>query len=615
MQKLLLSPLVFVGFHSHVFAEENLSLPPMTVTSTRTQQNSQLISTTLITRQDLVRRQVTTVEEALRGIAGINITNNGGTGKNTSIFLRGTNSDHVLVLIDGIRTGSATTGTTAFQYLPINEIDSIEVVRGPKSSLYGSEALGGIIHIRTRQGAQSAFKPTLTATTGSHDLYGGSAGVSGHYKNTWYNLNISHQETDGFDACLSDSTFGCNPNRANNERDSDGFRNLSGSFKLGHKFSDRINMEAHALYSDGNTEFDGGSQNQSDFMQRSFGGQINFQAADFWSMHLKGGESRDKAKSKLNGDYTSHFNTQRISFSAQNDFTLAKDHIFTVGYDYLDDKVKSSTKYSESSRDNHGLYAQYQGQFYNNELILSFRNDQNQQFDHHNTWSAAWGYHYEELTLSASYATAYKAPTFNDLYWPANPFFSGNPDLSPERSRSYELGLQGEHDWGGWSINGYLTYISDLIAYDSSTFSNNNLSKARIKGLELTLYSRLFDFDIQSNLTLIKPENLSKDQNKGNILPRRAQTTFRLDIDRRLYEKFSVGSTLTIEGRRFDNLSNSKRVSGFATLDLRAEYEILDNLVFQAKINNVLNKHYQTIPGYQADNLNLLFNLRYTPDV
>lgn len=608
MQKLIISPLFLLGFSPLLQAQDEISettLSPITVTATRTEQDTKLVSSTVIKRSDIERLQVNSVEEALRGIAGINISNNGGLGKTTSVFLRGTNADHVLVLIDGVRVGSATTGTTSFENLPINEIDSIEVIRGPKSSLYGSEALGGVIHIHTRKGANTAFKPTLSASIGSHNHYRYSGGVSGQVDNSWYNLNLTHEQTQGFDA----KSDGLTP-------DHDGYNNHAASLRLGHKFSQRLSLEAHALYAAGQNEFDispnawssGDEFAKNTYIQQVFGGQIKFKPADFWNMTFKAGESRDRYKDQ--SIYAGIFDTKRLSLSFQNDFTLAENQLLTLGYDYLADTVSSTESYAESERDNHAGFIQYLGQFDQHSVTLGFRDDHNQQFGHHATWNAAYGYTFaNDITVSASYGTAYKAPTFNELYYPN----FGNDKLKPEGSSSYEIGVNGKHDWGSWSINHYQTYIKDLIVLDSN-WQPNNISQARIRGLEAMARTNLFGFDVQANLSLLNPQNKSYDANAGKLLPRRAEQVFRLDVDKR-FNEFSAGASFRAEGRRFDDIENSKRLAGFATLDLRAEYTLLKQLTLQAKVNNILNKQYQTAAGYNTDDLNVFFTLRYSPNI
>jgi vitamin B12 transporter len=600
--------LFLLSFSPLLHAQDDIieTLSPVTVTATRTEQKTELVSSTVIKRADIERLQVNSVEEALRGIAGVNIVNNGGFGKQTSVFMRGTNSDHVLVLIDGVRVGSVTTGTTAFQDLPISDIDSIDVVRGAKSSLYGSEAIGGVIHIHTRNGANGTFKPVLSVSAGSHNHYRYSVGAGGKDEKSWYNVNLTHEQTQGFNSCDSGVKYGCFVK----ELDHDGFNNHSGSLRLGYQFSDRLLFEFNSLYANGYNEFDGSAQNQERFSQQVIGGQIRFKATDFWNFTLKAGESRDRSKNKLNGVYKSSFNTARLSLSAQNDVTLAENNILSLGYDYLSDEVKSSTQYVQSKRDNHAGFAQYQGQFAEHQLLLGGRFDHNQQFDNHITWNAAYGYRFwEAFTLSASYATAYKAPTFNQLYYPG----FGNARLAPEKSKNYETGIRGKHEWGNWAVNFYQIDIQDLIAFDS-TFAPKNISTARIRGMDITANTQLLGFTVQGNLSLLNPENKEKGVNAGKALPRRAEQIFRLDVDKRLHD-FSAGASFRAEGRRFDDLANTRRIGGFATLDLRAEYTLLNQLTLQAKVNNILNKQYQTVAGYNSDDLNVFFTLRYTPNL
>lgn len=605
--------LLLLSFSPFLQAEESegaeTTLSPITVTATRTAQDTKLVSSTVIKRADIERLQINSVEEALRGIAGVNMTNDGGLGKNTSLFLRGTNSSHVIVLIDGVRVGSISDGRTAFQDLPINEIDTIDVIRGAKSSLYGSEAIGGVIHIHTRRGADKAFKPVLSASIGSHDRYRYSAGASGTIEKSWYSVNFTHDRTHGFNACdgLGGFSYGC----YTNEPDKDGYRNYSGSARAGYKFSEKLLVETNFLYATGDNEYDGSYQNQGQFVQQVIGGQAKYKATDFWTMTFKAGQSRDRSQNYKDDVLVSAFNTERFSLTAQNDFTLAEGHLFTVGYDYLADQLKTSADFVQSKRDDHAVFTQYQGEYENHQLLAGFRHDENQQFGSYNTWNVAYGYTFlNDFTFSASYGTAFKAPTFNDVYAPT--YWGANPNLKPETSKSYEVSLKGKHDWGKWEINHYGNYINNLIVSDTN-WNLANISQARIRGIELIGETRLYGFDVRGNLSFLHPENREYGANAGKILNRRAEQIFRLDVDKRI-DEFSAGATFRAEGRRFDDVANQQRVGGFATLDLRAEYTLLKQLTLQAKVNNILNKQYQTVKGYNTDDINVFFTLRYAPN-
>lgn len=252
---------------------------PIIVTATRTARtvDETLASVTVITREEIERRQVQSAQEVLRGVPGLGIANTGGLGKTTSVFLRGTESDHVLVLIDGIRVGSATLGTTQFQLIPIDQIERIEIVRGPRASLYGSEAIGGVIQIFTRKGG-GALRPQFRAGGGSHATYQLAGGISGG-DHGWFNLGASRIDTSGFNACSSTPAQrrGC----FTFEPDDDGYTNNAGSARLGYRFENGLELDARLLHAEGNNEFDGRSVNEEGYVQQAVSGQIRFSPTAF----------------------------------------------------------------------------------------------------------------------------------------------------------------------------------------------------------------------------------------------------------------------------------------------------------------------------------------------
>lgn len=584
-------------------------IDPVIVTATRTAQTADetLSSVTVITRKEIERQQAQSVQDLLRGIPGVDIANNGGPGKATSVFLRGTESDHVLVLIDGVKVGSATLGTAAFQDIPVEQIERIEIVRGPRSSLYGSEAIGGVIQIFTRKGG-GALKPFFSIGGGSYQTYNTSAGLSGGGERGWFSVNASSIDTEGFNACdgkPSPGGAGC----FTTEPDKDGYRNVSGSLRAGYRFDNGLEMDVHALRASGDTEFDGGFVNESESVQQVVGGTLHFSPLDIWQITLAAGQSRDESDNFKDGVFQSRFDTERDTITFQNDFAIALDHLLTVGADYQDDRVDGTTAYAVSSRDNTGLFTQYQGMFGDHDLQLSLRRDDNEQFGNRNTGGAAWGYALSEgLRLAASYGTAFKAPTFNELYFPG----FGNPNLRPEESDSIELGLSGKATWGHWSLNAYETRIDDLIAFDASTFAPANIDQARIRGLEAVLGTRLGNWDLNTNLTLLDPENRAKGANDGNVLPRRARQSLRLDADRD-FGRYRLGATLLAAGKRYDDLANTRELGGYTTIDLRAEYALAKDWRVQARVENLPDKDYETAAFFNQPGRSLYLTLRYQP--
>jgi len=587
-------------------AEDVNELSPVVVTASRVAETADetLASVTVITRDEIEQRQVNSMGELLQGVPGLTLSNNGGLGKATSVFLRGTESDHVLVLIDGVKVGSATLGTTAFQDIPVEQIERVEIVRGPRSSLYGSEAIGGVIQIFTRRGGGD-LRPFFSVGGGSYDTYSASAGVSGGGENSWFNLTVSGIDSGGFNSCDGSFSGGC----FTIEPDKDGYRNLSGSLSAGYRFNNGAEAELQWLLVDSDNEFDGSFVNETEAAQQVLSGKFSYAPTEIWDLTLQAGFSEDKADNFKDGDFQSRFDTERVSASLQNDIYLDDSQLVVLGIDYRDDQVDGTVDYEESSRYNTAGFAQYQGQFGANEIQASLRYDDNEQFGDYTTGSAAWGYQLSDaLRFWTSYGTAFKAPTFNELYFPD----FGNPDLDPEKSRSIEASLNGAYDWGRWSLNLYQIRVDDLISFNAATRAPENIGEARITGLEAVYAHQLMGWDLQGTLTLLDPENRSGGVNQGNQLPRRPESAFRLAVDRN-FDRYSVGATVYAQGSSYDDLANTRRLGGYATLDLRGTYQFAKDWRVEAKLANVLDKQYETAAYFNQPGFNAFVTLRYQP--
>ncbi len=615
---------------------------PIVVTATRTAQTTDesLAAVTVITREDIERQQARSMQGLLRGVTGISIANSGGPGKQTSLFMRGTASDQVLVLIDGVRSGLVSSGGAAYENIPIEQIERIEIVRGPRSSLYGSEAIGGVIQIFTRKGSKAqGFRPSFSFGGGSYGSVNGSVGLSGRNQRGWLNMNISGQGTSGINACSGSSSAGCfatiNP-PVSPDSDRDGYENVAGSMRAGYRFDNGLEVTGNFLRTEGKSEFDEGddfpgfvSPNRAKLMQQVFGGKVSYSPTKMWKFSFMGGRSFDNATSKFNKVFVSRFDSRRDTVTVQNDLTLSKDHLLTIGADYKHDHLSSSTEFAKSSRVNWGAFAQHQAKVYNHDVQLSIRYDDNEQFGGHVTGGVAWGYSFSELfRLKAGFGTAFRSPTFNDLYFPN----FGNADLKPEKSLSYEFGASGRTSWTNWSVNFFETYIDDLIEGrpDGNTFFFKafNVEKARIRGFEGEFKTQIKSVYINANLTLLEPKNRSRNNlgspssNRGNVLPRRAEQSFRIDANKQFdrftlggipFGKFSLGAVLLVEGERYDNAANTRKLDSYVKFDLRGEYQFNEHLRLQGRIENLFNERYETVAFFNQPGRNFFITVRYQP--
>ncbi len=591
-------------------------LEPVVITATRTAEFTAktLASVTVIDRTEIERRQARSVPDLLREVAGISIARTGGPGHQASVFMRGTNSDHVLVLVDGVRVGSATTGHPSLADLPIEAIERIEIVRGPRSSLYGSEAIGGVIQIFTRRG-EGPWRTRLLLGAGGHDTSRAAAGFSGSSESLWADLGGNIERTGGIDACRgrSEPFAGCGVE----EDDRDPYRQLGFHLNAGFRSSERAEWQFNLMQTNSRLAFDGSSfsGNRSRAERAVAGLKTILKPIDPWTLTLNTGYSLDEERIFFREGESAHFldrfTTERTSLGMQNDWQLTSEQLLTLGLDHREDQVSGTIDYQRAVRDNLGVFGEYQFARAPWALALSLRQDEDSELGGHGTGNAALGYRLAEgLSIRLAYGTAFKAPSLNDLYYPDY----GNPDLKPERARTWELGVKGElaGAWafaGGWEISLYHTHIDDLIAYDAELNRAANVRMAAIRGLETSAYAKRGDWLAKATLTLLDPENRSPGL-RGKLLPRRAEQSISLDLDRQ-FGRWSAGITLFAAGRRFDDLANRVELDPYLLIDLRAEYRIDRSFRLQANLENALDTDYETAYLYNQPGRAFYLTLRY----
>ena len=587
------------------YAEEFVELPNLVVTATRTDQTIDHLSaaTTVFTRQDIERLQVQSVPELLKQATGVDIGESGGAGKSSSVYIRGSGSKHVLVLIDGIRIGSVTLGSSPFSSLPIDQIERVEIVRGSQSSLYGSEAIGGVIQIFTRKGHYKENKmPTvsLDAGGGSYDTARVSGNVSGQYKQTWYAFGASHITTSGFNARSSNSF----------DNDRDGYENTSFNARAGYKFNKKYSAEVFALRSQGENEFDNNwGSDRNDFDIQNIGLSTDLQLSDNWFTKITLGESRDESR-QPDGDF---FNTRRRTVSLSNRIKLNANHEIVIGSDFRDDHVESHQSYAESNRYNIGGFAEYYGSWFGLiDFNASVRGDEDEQFGSHVTGNGGFriGLGKSDIDVVANFSSGYKAPTFNDLYWPN----SGNVSLKPEQSTTFEVGLEGQHDWGRWMLRAYHTNIDNLIDWvetspGSFIYRPENVNKAQIDGLEGEISTQIVGWNISLNGSALSP----KDRATNERLSNRSQLHLGLDVSKRFFDHLTIGSTLSVSGDRSYTLfgGGTAKTHGSVVWDMRTAYQLNSHWTIKAKLNNLLNDQYQTNRGFNTADRNFFVSANY----
>lgn len=610
MQKILFSSLVLAGigapFATHAASNnETIDLPETVVTATRsdTERTELATATTVFTREDIEKRQVRTLPELLRSAPGIEMVERGGYGKDPNLFMRGTNANHVLVLIDGIKAGSVTSGQMAYQFVPIEQIERVEIIRGPQSSLYGSEAIGGVIQIFTRKGAQTD-KPSISLDSGagSYDTFTTSGNISGKWQNSWYSLGASHLNSQGINA------------KDGFEPDRDGYYNTGINARAGHHFDNNTEIEAFFIRSEGKTEFDRStraitatSSNKTNFINQMVGINGSFDILNNWRSTLRFGQTQDLTDQfKTDGSFFSQYDSTRWNATWQNDITLNQNHKLTLGSDYRLDEVESSAVYNEKSRYDVGVFGQLHSQVFDNHFLnASLRWDENEAFGENVTGNFGWRYNWQYgLSAFASFGNAFNAPTFNQLYT-VDSRFPGNPKLKPEESTSFEAGIAGNHNWASWELRAYHTNIDNLIQFVSGQPAQN-IDKAQIDGLEAEVSTQILGWTNSVNMSLLSP----RDRVTNLKLLRRAEQSLSYDLSRS-FGDWDVGGHILAQGSRFDDRANRTEMDGFATVDLRTAYHLNTRWTVSAKLNNLLDKDYQTVDTYNNFGRNFFFTIHY----
>ena len=586
------------------------TLGQIIVTATRTAQTEDqtLAPVTVITRAEIELLQPTSLQDLLNDTPGMAISNQGGPGKQTSMFLRGTNANQVLVLVDGIRVGNATSGTTPVQDIPVDQIQRIEIVRGPFSSLYGSEAIGGVIQIFLRH-APGTFTPNASVGLGSYSHWKASSGFSAAGDKGWIAVQATHDQTKGINACrvgAAEAFAGCFADQP----DRDGFHDNALTIHGAYQFDAQWSADALAMRTQGFDKYDGSFSDSDDYSTQVVGGQLHFRPNDNLNLSLRVGSSSDFDEDFLQDVYVDHFDTRRTLGSLQADVALGGG-LLSAGMDWQREAVARNYTFTEDARTNRGLFAQWQRSFGAQSLQANLRHDDNSQFGGKTTGSVLWGWNFaKDLRVTASWGTAFRAPTFNDLYYPG---FS-NPNLRPESSRNVEIGLRGTPGWGHWSLSAYRNDVSDMITWDAALNQPNNIDRARITGLEGVVGGKLAGWNVRATATLMNArDNATGGFYDGNELPRRPRRSARLDADRS-FGRFSVGASWYIAGRTYDDIANQDPLGGYTLTNLRAGWQVNRDWKLQLALNNAFDKTYETAGYYNQPGRNVMLTLSWSPD-
>lgn len=579
------------------------------VTATRTAQpaGALLSDVTVIGRDEIARAGQSSLAEILQTVPGVEIATNGGLGATSTIMLRGANANHTLILVDGMRLGSATNGTTAIEHIPANLIERIEILRSPASGLYGADAVGGVIQIFTKSG-KGVPRPNFSAGLGSNNLQTVNGGYGGEAGGTAFHVQLGYTATDGFSAANPTARFNAfNPDR-------DGYRNNHLSAMAERTIDSDHSIGFTALHSDGTIHFDNGPT--SDDLTRqvldSYVVHTRNQLTQDWQSLLRYGYSTDDATTR--GLNSTVFRTVQTMLTWQNDVRVGPGTA-VAGVEYVEQKVGGTTAFNQEKRTISSLLAGYHGTFDRHLAQVNIRSDNNSQFGMQDTGSASYGYRLTDVwKISATAGKSFKAPTFNDLYLPLTDYgwgytYQGNPNLKPEKAFSRELRVNYQQGKQSGGITYYENHIDNLIVTSNGTNTDGpaNLGSANIHGIETAYAGEFAGMKASASLNVQSP----KAEVTGLWLPRRAEKHGSARLERN-FGAWAAGGETVFSGMRYDDAANTRKLAGYGIVNLYASYAIDKEWVVKGRVNNLFDKDYTLATGFNTPGANFFVGLEYS---
>jgi len=602
-----------IVFSCSVRADDTVDLgAPITVTATRTAltADQEVAPMIVITAQQIQMSGAQAIGDLLQQYAGLGIASNGGPGQPTSLFLRGTNSNQTLVMINGVKINPADGSGAALQNIHLNDIERIEIVKGPRAALYGSDAIGGVINIITKQARQGSHYGAY-AGTGRYGTYDSGGHFDYGQGNSAFGVSADNYHTDGFPAVT-----GSNIDNGNTDRT----WNAYGHTQLG-----GVDVDIKHWQSTGNTQYMGFSDNppyalapfDENFQNQVTSLDLTRHLLSGWRSNLNLSHMLSEID-QLQGDpfnpqQTPDFvHTQRNVIDWQNNIALGKYQLLTAGLYSEAQHVASQSfglGYDAPDRIN-ALYLEDDLDISHHRLVVAARDTHDQAFGNHLTWNADYGYDLmADTRLTAGAGTGFRAPSAEERFG-----FGGNPNLQPETSQNLEVGLRQKIDAAqSITLNIFRDNLDNLIQFvvtpSNLNGENQNIARARVRGLELGYLLTQQSWSWRTNLIFQQPQNLDT----GTLLLRRSERTLTTALDWH-NDSTGVGVHLLVSSPRSDldfNTGAPVTDTGYVLTGVTVRQQLGHGFAVSGSLENLLDTHYQTAAGYNTAGRSLFLRLEY----
>ncbi len=582
------------------------------VTATRNAQPlANVISDTVtISAEQIAESGAGSIIDLLQRQRGIEIARNGGAGTSSSVYIRGANSNQNIVLVDGVRIGSSTTGAANWSAIPLTAIDHIEIVYGPLSSLYGADAIGGVIQIFTKTGKGA---PAVTAFAGygsdnTREADATLSGATGGEHSFSYAISAGKEKSDGFSATR--------PGLSSYNADDDGYSKENVSGKFGFQLAPNYEVGGLFLHSKLESQYDNGSSSYDVRSKALLETAAVYGKAKFISnvdTLLQYSESKDNGEnwSSAAASGYSRINTKQTDITLQNDVRIGED-VLQLLYDHRKEEVSTNGSSAlNRDRTTNSWAASYNARRGANLLNAAVRRD-NSVYGDKTTGSLGYGYDISrQLRATASYGTSFRAPTYNELYYPSY----GNANNKPEQGKNAEIGLRWDDGVNALSASYYHNRLTDLLVnttpcpFGSTAYPYGcayNVSKATLEGLTIGGATKLAGINLTASIDLQDP----KDDTSGKRLARRSKKHGNLTADYRI-GAVKLGAELDASGDRYDDTANKYRLGGYGVVNLFATYTLNRDWSALVRWNNIADKQYDLARLYATPGSQVFVGIRY----
>lgn len=580
---------------------DSASLEQIVVTANRSQQDKflSLSATQSIGQAEIEAIQPQNITELLNTVAGLTVTNLGGPGQSASVFMRGTESNHTLILVDGVRVGSATLGTTSFSSMSVGLIDRIEVVKGPRGALWGSDAIGGVIQIFTKK--LKSGEGHVTAGVGSNGYWKTEAAIGLGDDLNSLTIAGSLEESDDFNA--TDYA---------GQEDDDGYDRQSFSINGYSQLTDEYSLNLVSRYEEGGSQYDnkygGSDENEHKNYSVKVGGAYESGKLLVETSIAKSQDQGGTFKGGVDPKVVTEITTKREQFGLLGHYSLDAKTSFVGGFDWYEERVSNSgLAYAKDKRIARAIFVQARHQLDSFLFEGAVRKDDIQGLDKETTYNLSAGYQLnDDWLVSLSQGTGFKAPTFNDLYWPG----AGNPTLKPEKVDSTEILVRNQFENGSVEVSFYDSEIENLIDWAPDAGGNyhpENIDNATAKGVDLTVSLQTGDLSHLLAAGYVDTE----DKSTGNQLLRRPKVSATYTLGYQL-DALTANLVLDYRGDSKDNKFTQLTLNSVLLTNISLGYQLTKEFSVTGKVNNLFDRDYVVAEHYLTDGVNYQLSATYT---